>query len=102
MSHKIIAVYSVHVLFVVATAIIANQSDLASGWLVVLIALPLGLSLTARYENLSYNINVRILFPISVGLFFVFLYDYLPSIIDTTDNSQLSRLGISNPSDGIS
>ncbi|MDX8348619.1 DUF4239 domain-containing protein [Cognatiyoonia sp. IB215446] len=55
------------------------------------IALPLVLAFSTSFGNLSYTINVRIIFPISVGLFFVVLYHYFPAMMVASDQDPSAR-----------
>lgn len=90
-----IVIYFVHFAFVLATAYLALHTELFNWWVICLILAPMILATGSRLGQASYTINARILLPISVGLFFVSLYHYFPTMM-AADNTMLSRYGISN------
>ena len=89
-------IYIIHFSIVLATAYLALQTGLFTWWMICLILLPMALATGSRLSDYSYTINARILLPISVGLFFVSLYHYFPSLM-IADQSMLSRYGITQP-----
>lgn len=98
-----IAIYVIHVLVVAATAYLGSLSGIFSWWAICLVLLPLVLAITTRLSQFSYTLNVRILFPISVGLFFVALYRFFPEMMAEPELAEgtimtLDRLGIGNAS----
>lgn len=92
-----IIIYAVHVFIVIATAYLLVQTSLASPLLLVIVVAPLILAVSSSFGKLSYTINVRIIFPISVGIFFVCLYHYFPTIMSST-NAWVSAQGVQDAS----
>ena len=111
-------IYAIHFAFVAATALIAYKTEFVSWWVICLILSPMILATGSRLTNksgqegedsaskvrtkrslrdYSYTINARILFPISVGLFFVSLYHYFPTLMENDAANVLSVYGITNP-----
>ena len=91
-------IYFVHIAIITATVYFASRANVASWYFVSLIGIPLILSFIPRFSKASYTINVRILFPISIGLFCISLYHFFPQLL-IGDSEELARYGISN--DGI-
>lgn len=89
------AIYVIHAIVVGLTAYLLSVSDLASWYLALLIGVPLLLALAPSLSGLSYTLNARILFPISIGLLTVSLFHYFPEIL-STNSDQLSLYGVSN------
>lgn len=81
-------IYIIHFIFVIATGWLLLQTNLLSIWFTIVIALPLILAFSTSFGNLSYTINVRIVFPISIGLFFVALYHYFPSLVESGNQNE--------------
>lgn len=84
-----ILIYTVHITLVLATGWILSLSGLANIGFLAIIACPLLLALFPKNEkwriaNWSYTVNVRLLFPISTGIFFLALYNYFPTLISGT------------------
>lgn len=98
--YRNLIIYIIHALVVLATAYLGYNSALFNWWMVALILAPLVLAIFNRYKDVSYTINVRILLPISIGLFFVSLYHYFPSVM-ADETSMLSKYGVQNLGKGI-
>lgn len=94
-------IYTTHALIVITTAFFSYHSGIASWYFALAIGLPLLISYFPKLSGLSYTINVRILFPISVGLLCVSFYHYFPQLMIEESQQQLERFGISNESSGI-
>lgn len=92
-------IYSIHVLIVVATAVFAAKASIANWYFGSVILLPLLFAASRRFGGVSYTINARILFPLSVGLFFVAFYHYFPQFMVDEGAANLARSGITNASD---
>ncbi|WP_101067338.1 bestrophin-like domain [Roseovarius salinarum] len=87
---RINSIYAIHLAVVLATAWIAERADVTTWYVVLAIGFPLVLSFLPRTSSLSYTLNVRILFPISVGLFCVALFHYFPHLLETSNASGLA------------
>lgn len=98
---KIYFVYFLHAALVVITAYILAQVDISAWYFTLLIAIPLILSFIPKYSRISYGVNIRFLFPISVGLFCVALYHAFPSLMVDQSAAALSRYGISSGNSGL-
>ncbi|MEJ1992152.1 MAG: DUF4239 domain-containing protein [Maritimibacter sp.] len=93
-------IYFVHAIVVAATAYFAAASDIANWYFVLLIGLPLVLASVPRLSGISYSINARILFPLSVGLLCGALYHYFPTVVVNGDNALTSYI-IRNSGRGV-
>ena len=69
LSKRNIVIYFFHLIVVLLTGLLLLQTNLLSIWVTIIISLPLALAFSTSFGSLSYTINVRIIFPISVGLF---------------------------------
>ncbi|MEM6577457.1 MAG: hypothetical protein AAF678_03120, partial [Pseudomonadota bacterium] len=74
------------------TAFILLRTDLLNAWFLAVIVAPLALAFVSSQGKLSYTVNVRIIFPISVGLFFVALYHYFPTLIETMSGGSVNAI----------
>jgi len=87
---RVKSIYGIHLAIVLGTAWIAEIAGVATWYVVLAIGFPLVLTFLPRTSNLSYTVNVRILFPISVGLFCVALFHYFPQMLDSGDVNGLA------------
>lgn len=101
MPSKNLIIYAIHLVVVLATAFFAAKSGIANWYFVLIIGAPAVLALTPKFSSVSYTINARILFPISVGLLCVSFYHYFPNILADETAASLSLYGISNNNAGI-
>ncbi|MEM8777186.1 MAG: hypothetical protein AAGF53_19350 [Pseudomonadota bacterium] len=99
--YRNITIYVVHVIIVLSTAYLSKISNLFNFWFVLVLLFPLILVPASNIFKLySYTINVRIIFPISVGIFFVTLYHVFPEFA-SDEQSSLSVYGVSNAGDTL-
>ncbi|KAB7616161.1 DUF4239 domain-containing protein [Amylibacter sp. SFDW26] len=95
-------IYCIHLLVVIATAYFAFKGNFFTWYYVLIVALPLLLSSFPRLKNYSYTINVRILFPISIGLLCVCFFHYFPHLmIPDTGTLSPSTYGIKNDTGSV-
>lgn len=87
MGGKVLTLYAIHTIVALVTIFISVQSGFAPPWLLIVILFPLVLAFSSKLRDVSYNLNVRILFPVSVGLFFVVLFDYMPDLLISQANT---------------
>lgn len=92
-NYRNVIIYGIHLITVLATAYLGYLSGLFNWWLVALILAPLVMAVTSRFKDWTYTINVRILLPISIGLFFVSLYHFFPTLM-AEEPSMLARYGL--------
>lgn len=94
-------IYVAHAIVVVATAYFASISGLANWYSVIAIGLPLVLSMVPKLSGYSYTVNVRLLFPISVGLLCISLFHYFPIFMADPTGTDLARYGLTADVGGV-
>lgn len=96
MPKSVLTLSLAQVVVVALTMITAYSADIATWYLLIILLLPFAGSMYSKLSGISYKLNARVFFPVSVGLLCVILFHHFPSLFPGRQSVSASTYGLTS------